>query len=61
MYIYEERFQKQGKVVDDPDYVSWLRINHPEVNVIGSYSDTSSASDVISKHSASLCTSDVFK
>ena len=35
---YEENYN-----VGDPEYIAWLRINHPEFNVSGSFSETSSS------------------
>ena len=53
--LYMKRFQEQSSVVDDPGYIAWRKINHPEVNVSGSFSDVSSSStsDVMTKQCSS--------
>ena len=40
--FYKKRYEEKYDIVDDPEYIAWLKINHPVVNLSGSYSDTSS-------------------
>lgn len=52
--LYRKRFE-EGYNVSDPEYIAWLRINHPEFDVSGTFSDSSSLASS-KKHSS--CASD---
>ena len=59
--LYQKRYEEKYDI-EDPGYVAWLKINHPELNVSGSFSDSSSEkfshlSSVKSKSSS--CSSDI--
>ena len=58
--LFAKRFEEQYDVFDDPEYVAWLKINHPEFNVSGTLSDISSNSTGKSgSHGAAKSNSDV--
>ena len=40
--LFQRRYEENYNV-GDPEYIAWLRINHPEFNVSGSFSETSSS------------------
>ena len=44
--LYKKRYE-EGYNVDDPDYIAWLKINHP-MSVSSIYSGSSSSSVIVS-------------
>ena len=50
-----KKWYKKGYNVDNPEYIAWLKINHPaEVNSICTVSSSSSSSVIIGSHSSKI-------
>ena len=56
--IFRQRYEENYDL-SDPEYVAWLKINHPEVNLSAAVSDTSSNSQSkVQSHSSSSAEAD---